>query len=148
MTRKILVPVDLVDEQPPWLGFALDMAQGMEAEIILLHVVDYVPTALPVDMPAGYPMPKIDDVREVVEQRLQALAAKVESVKVTPIVEVGSAAREIVAVAAREGVYQIVIPSHGRRALARLVLGSVAERVARTAPCPVTIVRTPKPDKE
>jgi nucleotide-binding universal stress UspA family protein len=52
---------------------------------------------------------------------------------------------EIVKTAGAEGIDYVVMGTHGRGALDRLFLGSVAERVVRTAPCPVVTVRTPKP---
>ena len=52
--------------------------------------------------------------------------------------------QEMVDVAKREKVDQIIIGSHSHKAIARLVLGSVADRVAHTATCPVTIVRETK----
>jgi universal stress protein A len=56
-------------------------------------------------------------------------------------VVVGSPADEIVKVAAAEHVDLIVIATHGRTGLSHLVMGSVAERVVRTAPCPVMTIR-------
>ena len=141
MPRKILVPVDLVDERPEWLEFPIEQARAFDAEMILVHVVDYVPTVFPVELPTGYKMPQIDDVRAAVQRRLQALASSIDDVRVKLVVEVGGAARAIVDLARREDVDHIIIASHQHGPLARMVLGSVAERVARTAPCPVTIVR-------
>jgi len=141
MRKKILVPVDLSDEHPSEITFAVDLARLLDAQIVLLHVVDYVPTVLPVELPAGYPMPQLDVVRESAERKLTEVATRFDGLDVVPIVEIGAAAHEIVVCAERENVDQIVIGSHRHGTIARIVLGSVAERVARTAPCPVTIVR-------
>jgi nucleotide-binding universal stress UspA family protein len=70
------------------------------------------------------------------------MAAKAGHVEVRTMIEVGGAASQIVEAANREKVDQIVIGSHSRRAVTRLILGSVADRVAHSATCPVTIVRT------
>jgi len=91
--------------------------------------------------PAGYPTPQLDVVQQSAERKLAEVAKTFEGLDVTTMVEVGAAAHEITACAEREGIDHIVVGSHGHGALARIVLGSVAERVARTAPCPVTIVR-------
>ena len=141
MSKKILVPVDLADDHPREITFAADLARMLGAQVILLHVVDYVPTVLPVELPAGYPTPQLDVVRESAERKLAEVAKRFEGLDVVPKVEIGAAAHEIVACAEREEVDQIVVGSHRHGAIARIVLGSVAERVARTAPCPVTIVR-------
>ena len=141
MSKRILVPVDLADDHPRELKFAAELARMLGAQVILLHVVDYVPTVLPVELPAGYPTPQLDVVRESAERKLAEVAKRFEGLDVVTMVEIGAAAHEIVACAEREGVDQIVVGSHRHGAIARIVLGSVAERVARTAPCPVTIVR-------
>jgi len=144
MIQKILVPVDLSDEHPSELEFAKDLARAMGAKILLLHVVDYVPTVLPVELPAGYPMPQLDVVQKSAERKLAEVARDFAGLDVECTVEIGAAAHEITACAEREGVDHIVVGSHRHGALARMVLGSVAERVARTAHCPVTIVRERK----
>jgi len=141
MSKKILVPVDLSDDHPSEISFAMDLARLLDAQILLLHVVDYVPTVMPVELPAGYPTPQLDVVRESAERKLADVAKRFTGLDVTPMVEVGAAAHEIVVCAEREDVDQIVLGSHRHGAIARILLGSVAERVARTAPCPVTIVR-------
>lgn len=141
MTRKLLVPVDLAMEEPPEVRFAADIAQSTGASITLLHVIDYVPMLLPVELPGGYPLPQIDIVREAAAKKLERMAAGLGRVKAHTLIEVGGAAAQIVEVAQRDKFDQIVIGSHSKRAVARLVLGSVADRVAHSAPCPVTIVR-------
>jgi nucleotide-binding universal stress UspA family protein len=142
MPTKLLVPVDLTSEDPPEAKFAADLARLSGAKVILLHVIDYVPMLLPVELPGGYPLPQIEVVREAVGQKLARIAAKMGQVATQTMIEVGGAATQIVDAAKREKVDQIVIGSHSKKAVARLVLGSVADRVAHTSPCPVTIVRT------
>jgi hypothetical protein len=76
MARKLLVPLDLSSEEPPELLFAADLARALSAEIVLLHVVDYVPTLLPVDLPGGYPLPQIELVSEAAGKKLGRMVAK------------------------------------------------------------------------
>jgi nucleotide-binding universal stress UspA family protein len=142
MTRKLLVAVDLMNEEPPELKFASALAREAGGTILLMHVIDYVPTLLPVELPGGYPLPQLDVIRDAVSQKLARMAAKAGHVEVRTMIEVGGAASQIVEAANREKVDQIVIGSHSRRAVTRLILGSVADRVAHSATCPVTIVRT------
>jgi len=144
MTRKLLVPVDLASEEPLELRFAADLAQTTGASVTLLHVIDYVPMLLPVELPGGYPLPQIDIVREAAAKKLERMAASLGRVQSRTMIEVGGAATQIVEVAQREKFDQIIIGSHSKRAVARLVLGSVADKVAHSAPCPVTIVREPR----
>ncbi len=139
-TKTLLVPVDLHDELPRWLDYAVELASGLGAELLLLHVVDYLPMVMPVELPAGYPLPQVDVVKEAATGKLAALAKGITAVPVRTVVDVGAAAATIVDVARQHSVDQIVLGSHARHGIARMVLGSVAERVARTANCPVTIV--------
>lgn len=141
LCNNVLVPVDLMDDAPSWVHYAVAMAQAMGADVTLVHVVDYVPTMFPVEMPPGYPVPQLEVVEDAAMKRLKAMAGRLKDVKVTPVVLVGAAADEIIRYAEANGVDHIVVASHTRGAFARLVLGSVAERISRTAKCPVTIVR-------
>jgi len=144
MAARLLVPLDLSSDDPPELKYAAKLAKAWPAELILLHVVDYVPTLLPVDLPGGYPLPQVDVVSDAAAKKLARIAGRLGPATVRTLVEVGGAAPQIVAIAKREKVDQIVIGSHSHQAIARLVLGSVADRVAHTATCPVTIVRETK----
>jgi nucleotide-binding universal stress UspA family protein len=141
MTRKILVPIDLSTEHPPELAFAAGLAKNGPTQILLLHVIDYVPTLLPVELPGGYPLPQTDLVKDAAKTKLDRVARHVDAPDIRPMVEIGGAATAIVDVARREKVDQIVMGSHRHGAMTRMVLGSVADRVAHTAECPVTIVR-------
>ena len=74
-----------------------------------------------------------------------ASAARAQGMTVRTIVRTGpSANEEIVNLATDEGAELIVIGTHGRTGLNRVLLGSVADRVVRFAPCPVLTVRTPE----
>jgi nucleotide-binding universal stress UspA family protein len=148
MTHKILVPVDLKDDHPQQLDFAVRLARAFDGEILLQHVVDYVPTMFPVEMPPGYEMPQLEFVRTSVVKKLDEMAALVQDVPVTTTADVGVAGAEIVDRAEHDDVAHIVIASHRRGVLARVVLGSVAERVVRTAKCPVTVVRYAHSEEE
>ena len=145
MPKKILVAVDLAADlaagRPPEVAFAAELARGLDAEVVLFHAIDYVPTLLPVELPGGYPVPQLELVRDAATTKLAKVAAAMGTAKVTTLVEVGGAATAIVEAAKRLKVDLVVIGSHSHTAVARLVLGSVADRVAHTASCPVTIVR-------
>src|SRR5918997_1942905 len=69
-------------------------------------------------------------------------------VKVEQMVAEGEPDEEIVAAAARRGVEMIAMASHGRGAVGRAIFGSVADRVARTTPVPILILRTPDEDAD
>ena len=77
---------------------------------------------------------------------LASTEASLTGVPVDEIVEVGDAADVICRVAERLRADVVVVGSHGRTGLGRLFLGSVSEHVVRHAPCPVLVVRQPRPD--
>ncbi len=126
---------------PDPVAYAVDEARLRTATLVLLHVVDNIPGGTAAPLPAGYPMVPVQAFVEGAKERLAEFAAGIDGIAVETAVEVGRAAQDIVDYAQREAIDQIVIGSHSRGRLARVLLGSVAERVARAAPCPVTIIR-------
>ncbi len=144
MAKRILVPVDESDRATDALEFALN--EFPDATVIALHVLD------PADMYGasgfeGGAMVNYDELHKQNRARGETLLEKFEAhaeergeTCETDIV-VGSVARSVVDYAEENEVDQIVIGSHGRTGASRILLGSVAETVARRSPVPVTIVR-------
>lgn len=127
MPRQVLVAVDFSEASERALGVAREYAVAFGARLHLLHVVP--PTTDPVPQP-----------------RLEALAAGLAgAVPVTTAVASGLPAAQIVRYAARNGIDLIVLGTHGRTGFSRALLGSVAEAVVRTAPCPVLTVPAQAP---
>ena len=122
----------------------IELAAGLVAPngtLRLMHVVEWVPSVVEGAF-VGYANPR--DIRALhkdSQQKLDALskAAGVPGV-VAEVVE-GSPAQSILEVAERDKSDLIVIGTHGRSGLGHLLLGSVAEKVLRRAPCPVLTVR-------
>ena len=86
-------------------------------------------------------------MRAEIERELSALRVRAETAgasAVQTLVAEGSPAEEIARCAERGGFDLIVIGTHGRRGVQRVLIGSVAERVVRLAPCPVLTVRVPE----
>lgn len=131
--KKILIPRDFSACSEEALQYGLDLARRVDAEVHLLFV-----EVLYAD--AYAPVASVASPREVLEERL------LEGVKLRHRVERAverdvAAAPAIGAYAEAHDIDLIVMGTHGRRGLRRLLLGSVAEEVVRTAPCPVFIVR-------
>lgn len=140
--RSILVPTDFSPQATAALEAATDLARRFESSITLLHVYA-VPGLL---MPDGFVAATPDALRELldaVERSLKELRARTEAPgrTVETIARQGGAHHEIVEVARERGHDLIVIGTHGRTGVARFLIGSVAERVVRDAPCPVLVVR-------
>lgn len=141
----VLVPMD--GSPPSWT--ALDHAAENFAggEITVLHVVDPMTIMYSGDEegyydPGTYELARergedlIDEARERLEE-----AGVLETTGFEGVVEVGRPSREIVAYVDEHDVDHVVIGSHGRSGISRILLGSVAETIARRIPVPVTIVR-------
>jgi len=138
--ERILVPTDFSEYSLNAMRVALDIAQRYDGKITLVHAYDPVAFAFP----DGYPAPATarEDLRREVQQQLaaaQADARLVHSSVETHVLE-GPPANAICEFA-RSGFDLIVMGTHGRTGVARLLLGSVAEQVVRLAPCPVLTIR-------
>ncbi|HEX8106515.1 MAG TPA: universal stress protein [Kofleriaceae bacterium] len=143
--RKLLCPVDFSPGSQHALQVAARMAREADAELVLVHAW-YVPTTA---FGGDYPIP-VDLAQEVVDGAQRDLAAartdatRLGAPRVSSRVLRGVPWDQIVQ-AAREdpAIDLIVMGTHGRSGLARVLLGSVAEQVIRHAPCSVLAARAP-----
>jgi nucleotide-binding universal stress UspA family protein len=142
--RHILHPSDFSLASSAAFTKALALARDARAQLTIVHVLSPVMT-MPID---GYMSPKLyDDLQRSAEtyarKKLAALLGRARKVGVRAKVALieGVAADRIVAAARRTRADLIVIGTHGRTGLARLMLGSVASRVVATSACPVLTVR-------
>jgi len=141
MYDKILVPTDGSDEGDRAVAHAADLAAAHGAELVAVYVVNTASYG-------GLPMEtSIEGITQVLENegesaldRVRELAAA-RDVAVTGRLVQGTPSREIVATGDGEDCDLIVMGTHGRGGLNRLLLGSVAERVVRRSPIPVLTVR-------
>ena len=142
--KHVLVPVDDSDRARQALEFTFE--EYPDATITALHVLDPSEVYAVTGMEGGA-MGNYEQIREQHENRAQRLLEDVEKLAeeygVTVETEqvLGAISRSIVDYADENEVDQIVIGSHGRTGASRILLGSVAETVARRSPVPVTIVR-------
>jgi nucleotide-binding universal stress UspA family protein len=133
--QKILVPIDFSDCSKKALAYAIPFARHFGAELNLLHVVEPFP-AVPEMAPY--------DAETIEEGRLELEALQKspgDAVPCTTLVRNGAPPSKITSAARELDADLIVISTHGRKGLSRVFLGSTAERVVRSAPCPVLIVR-------
>lgn len=136
--ERILVPVDMSEHSYRALDVARSLAAGRDTSVEVLHVVEDPPRPEPYDGPRGGPEVDHGRVRETLVARMGGEGG---AVPVEVHVDTGHTVSTIVDFAEREGVDMIVLASHGLTGLKRVLLGSVAERVIRRAPCPVLTVR-------
>lgn len=141
--KRMLVPIDFSPASDIAFHYAIDLATREGCSIHLLHVIDDTGTAA---YPDGYyvDLPGLRaQITEEAERRLKEMAATCASANVKATIEaaLGRPFRVIADTASDQGSDLIVMGTHGRGGFAHLVLGSVAERVIRTAPCAVLTVR-------
>jgi universal stress protein A len=142
--RRILVPTDFSDNSARAVRYAAELADKFQAELVLLHVVQDLALVLPdAVMPTPLPTADLDQLMESAKAGLRAQIGALNLDRLNPRAEVrfGSPAGEIDAAAKDLGADLICVSTHGRTGLAHLLLGSVAEKIVRHAPCPVLVVR-------
>jgi nucleotide-binding universal stress UspA family protein len=135
--RKILSPTDFSDEAAGAFRLACALARDHQAEVVVLHVM---PPPLSEDEERARRLPD-DYKQELWREYLLPLCASAPGTRVRPRLEEGSPVERILGVAKEEGCDLIVMGTHGRKGLRRLLMGSVAESVVRAAPCPVMTLR-------
>ncbi|HYH86693.1 MAG TPA: universal stress protein [Pyrinomonadaceae bacterium] len=152
IVRSILLPTDFSECARRAVPVAAEMARLLGASIVCLHVVEPVVPAVGWTPTAVGPLPVADmgeQLEEAAERELPRFAgrAEFEGLDVEDVVAHGEAAAEIVRVAQERGCGMIVISSHGRTGLGRILFGSTAESVVRHAHCPVLVVKPPEERK-
>jgi nucleotide-binding universal stress UspA family protein len=146
MYQRILVPVDGSETSRRGLDEALRLATALGGRVRVLHAIDELSFALAMDAYAGNPGGWLDTLREQGTRLLASAAAQAAEAGVPADTvlrdEFRSPVHQVVNDEARNwGAELIVLGTHGRRGLGRLVMGSSAEQVLRTARVPVLLVR-------
>jgi universal stress protein A len=140
--RRMLIALDDSAAAAHAADIGADLARSLGAEVALVHAVDPTLAATPeTGVPAATLLADADhDARLSLATHAARLALPTPPLA---FIRVGRPAHEIIAAAREWQADLIVIASHGRRGVPRLLLGSVAEEVVRHAPCPVLVVRVP-----
>lgn len=143
--KRILVPLDFSSNSALALDYAYALAQKFDAALHLVHVCE-VPSMMTASMDA-YAIAYTDwsqRLGEEAERELTKLLPALTRVKVSTEVLFGTPARAIATAADTNHADLIVMGTHGHGAVMHMVMGNVAERVVRTASCPVLTVREPR----
>lgn len=151
--RKILVGTDLSTEAEVAVAHAVDRARRDGAEVVLV-MVDAVPELPAGVTPGSRAAARAEVYKQLLDNRLTADRRELadlrqrwlgQGAEISELVVDGFPDDRLPAVAAETGTDLIVVGSHGRTGLKRIVIGSVAERTARLAPCSVLIARGDAP---
>ena len=168
--QTILAPVDFSPYASEALQYAAMLAKRFDAMLLVLHVIDKdfeIVAAHHGSGGRGLPAPLLGpfaatldettrrtetvaiDLREQAEAALQRFVLDVGSgLRLEKRVAVGHPFEQILEMSQREAIDLIVMGTHGRTGLGHAMMGSVAERVARLAPCPVLMVKAPASERK
>lgn len=144
--KKVLFATDFSEGSSHALPYAVDMAKQYGAKLYFIHVIyDVAKTA-------GWYVPhvSIDEIYKDIEKGARAELEKsfIDEMRgfkdIERVVLKGIPYEEITKFAAENKIDLIVLGTHGRRGIDRMLFGSTAEQVVRNAPCPVLSVRLPK----
>ncbi|HKA54756.1 MAG TPA: universal stress protein [Candidatus Binatia bacterium] len=139
--KKVLCPIDFSDHSFTALDYAADFARQYGGQLILVHVVDNPLTDFYGPRGANF----YAEVEHAIEKSKQLLAdaarAHASGVPYEIVVTHGDPYTEVLDLATAQGADVIVMSTHGRTGPQRLIIGSVTEKVVRTAPCPVFTIR-------
>jgi len=138
--KTILCPTDFSEESYRAIEYGVRFAEVSGGTILVAHILHNPTTEL--FHPEGYVLSF-----EQVEGRAQALLNELRDTRLAGfarcelLLEIGDPYEQLMAIATRRAVDLIVTATHGRTGLQHLVMGSVAEKIIRHAPCPVFVVR-------
>lgn len=141
IVRKILAPTDFSEISKAGVRYALEMARGRNAEVLLYHAIDVGGEwkERPPNVAAYHDM--LAESRKTLDKFLaDNFADCINLVEVRCSAEFGTPHINIVEKAAAEGAEMIVMSTHGRTGIDHLFLGSTAEKVVARASCPVLVV--------
>lgn len=133
----ILVPTDFSTASDAALPHAEALARQKSASLLILHVEEPPLAYGGGELYYGLPDPNSERILKMLED----VRPTDQTVAFTHRLTMGDPAGEIVRIAAEEGVEMIVLGTHGRSGMTRMLMGSVAETVVRRAPCPVLVYR-------
>lgn len=143
--QRIIVPVDFSVHSERAFEKALDFARQFHSELVLVHIVEQV------IYPGDWMYPPVA-MSDAAQERRQEIAEKLKQlalgtgVKTREFVRLGRAWQEIVEIAKECKADLLILATHGYTGLRHALLGSVAEKVVRHAPCPVLVVRADESD--
>ncbi len=143
--NTILVPSDFSECSDAAVLYGLELARRFDARVHLLHVIQDPATQPWAAEGLAIPLfAAVEQWQKEAKERLEASVPKADAGRVTAVATVAVPHPEILRYAAAHEIDLIVMGTHGRSGVSHMLLGSIAERVVRRAPCPVLTVRHPE----
>ena len=147
--KRILAPVDFSDVSQQSVDAAASLASQLGASVVVLHAVEPVYFAGTMFGPEINVPHLVEEQRRAAKSAMETMLARLEKrqISATGLVETGIPQDMILKTAKSKKCDLIVMGTHGRSGVTHLLLGSVAEKVVRSATCPVMTVRVTEPKK-
>jgi nucleotide-binding universal stress UspA family protein len=147
--NTLLVAVDFTSFSERALVFASELAEKLNAELVVLHVIHDPAEAPGFYAHKGKKKKFLRSMEEAAEEMMEEFLAKMRKdhpdqlpiKKAVSLLVVGTPVTRILEIAEKEQAKMIIIGSHGRTGLSHLLVGSKAERVVQLSPIPVTVVK-------
>ena len=148
LLKHVLVATDFSDASGVALNYGRELARTFEATLHVIHAVDLLAARIPMSQGHGYDLDHLQkEIEESARIAIAELVTKEDRTRLDAreaVVAALNPAEAILEYARDKTIDVIVIGTHGRTGLSRLVMGSVAEKIVRNAPCPVLTVRHPE----
>lgn len=142
--KKILIPIDGSESSLEALRYASSFAREFNITVYLMTVVESHHSIYDVYADQNVLLQRESDILAIVNARLEETEKKAKEIGIKNIKTVsqsGITYQKITEFAAEENIDLIVMGTHGRSGIAHFLIGSVTEKVIRTAPCPVLVIR-------
>lgn len=146
----LLVAVDFTHFSEEALLFAANLAECIEAKLVVLHVIHDPAEAPGFYAPKGKKKKYLFTMEEAANEMMEEFLKKIRKAhpdniplkKANPLLVVGTPVTRIIEMAKKKKAKMIFVGSHGRTGLSHLLVGSKAERVVQLSPIPVVVVKT------
>jgi nucleotide-binding universal stress UspA family protein len=142
--HTIVHPTDFSASSAHAFRYACALARDCDAQLVVVHALE---PAVPMVGEGGLVPVEVDEMKKSAQEHLDALDPHDASVHLERVLRDGPAPSVILDVAAEFGADLVVMGTHGRTGLRRMLMGSVAEMVMRRSPCPVLTVKEPTEEK-
>ncbi len=140
--KKILCAVDFSEHSPAVAAYAAELAKALDAKIVCLYVAPSLSQYVGFHVPPSSIENFVGEIVSGAEATMSAfLAENFQNVEAEGHVVTGYAAEEIFSMCAKEKADMIIMGTHGRKGIDRILFGSVAEKVVKGARCPVMTIR-------
>jgi nucleotide-binding universal stress UspA family protein len=138
--RSILHPTDFSESSATAFEFACSLARDYKADLIVVHIKQAL---VALDQMGVVPVPEPPETWTKLEEQLRAMRPTDFDRKFECLLRDGEPVSEILDLVSQKKFDLVVLGTHGRTGLGRLLMGSVAEQIVRRAPCPVLTVKAP-----